>query len=164
MDLSQSEQVTTAVPAIEQLRDWAAAALGCEINKTFAMRIVSLDEMTDLNDIYAGKHKPTNVLSFPAQDALEDIPEALKNALDAEIDSLGDIAVCADVVAAEAMEQGKTPDAHWAHMIVHGVLHLRGYDHVRENDAQAMEAEEARILASLGFADPYRSDNTVILS
>ena len=155
MDLSQSECVTTAVPPASHMRTWAAAALGCSKEKTLAMRVVGPAEMMELNSRFAGKHKPTNVLSFPSASTFDELPQECQSELSDEWASLGDIAICADVVASEAAAQGKTLEAHWAHMIVHGVLHLRGYDHIAEEDANVMEAEEIRILASLGFTDPY---------
>lgn len=100
--------------------------------------------MTTLNRDYRGKSGPTNVLSFPA-----DLPPELALPL------LGDIVVCAPVVAREAAEQGKPLAAHWAHMAVHGCLHLLGHDHVEEADAVAMETLESTILAQLGFPCPY---------
>ena len=100
--------------------------------------------MTQLNSAYRGKAGPTNVLSFPAE-----IPEGL------DIPLLGDIVVCAPVVRREAVEQGKTESAHWAHMIVHGTLHLLGYDHIQNDEAEAMEALETTILAQLNYPCPY---------
>src|SRR5690554_8049362 len=97
----------------------------------------------DLNHRYRGKNSPTKVLSFPA-----DLPPELGLPL------LGDLVVCADVVAREAAEQGKTPSAHWAHMLVHGTLHLLGYDHINDAEAEVMEALETAIVTALGFAPP----------
>jgi probable rRNA maturation factor len=102
------------------------------------IRVVGAAESRKLNRTWRRKDKPTNVLSFAA-----------------EAPVLGDLAICAPVVAREAREQGKSPSAHWAHMVVHGVLHLLGYDHENERDAQRMEAREANILAQLGMPNPY---------
>ncbi|MBA3981050.1 MAG: rRNA maturation RNase YbeY, partial [Alcanivorax sp.] len=102
-----------------------------------------------LNHDYRGKDAPTNVLSFPFE-----MPEGLTLSGDELI--LGDIALCADVIAREATEQGKPAAHHWAHMVVHGVLHLLGYDHVADDDAADMEALEVTILAGLGIPDPYQ--------
>lgn len=109
-----------------------------------SLRIVGEDEMRDLNGRYRGRHYPTNVLSFPA-----DLPAAL------DLDLLGDIALCGAVVRREAAEQGKPAAAHWDHMIVHGTLHLLGHDHQDPAEAEAMETIERRILAGLGWPDPY---------
>ena len=135
------------VPHARSLRRWARSALG-RTRHTVCLRIVGAAESRRLNRIWRGKDNPTNVLSFPSGSSVPDIraPRHLP---------LGDLAICAPVVAREAHEQGKTVNAHWAHMVVHGVLHLLGYDHVRERDATAMEALEVKLLARLGFADPY---------
>ena len=112
-----------------------------------SVRIVDAGEMRALNRDYRGKDRPTNVLSFPAGD-LDGLP-------DDEPEPLGDIVVCASVVRDESAGQGKAIRDHWAHMLVHGALHLMGYDHEAEADAQAMEALETRILAAHGVDDPY---------
>ena len=103
--------------------------------------------MTELNSQYRHKAYPTNVLSFPF-----DMPDI------EETPFLGDIVICASVVNEEAIEQNKLPEAHWAHMVVHGTLHLLGYDHETEADANIMEPEETHILHRLGFANPYQSE------
>jgi probable rRNA maturation factor len=113
------------------------------------VRIVDSAESARLNEQYRGKAGPTNVLAFPAGDA--PVPE-LSAAM------LGDIVICADVVAREALEQDKPLEDHWAHMIIHGCLHLAGYDHEVEADARRMEQRERELLAGLGIADPYRSE------
>ncbi|WP_043769115.1 rRNA maturation RNase YbeY [Algiphilus aromaticivorans] len=128
------------IPAPVSLRAFASAA-GAE--GALCLRVVDADESRALNHRFRGKNRPTNVLSFPAASPLVEEPE------------LGDIVLCAPVIAAEAAEQGKSPRAHWAHMVVHGVLHLRGHDHIDDDEARVMEAAERRILAGLGFADPY---------
>lgn len=134
------------VPAPAALRGWALAALG-HTHGELTIRIVDEAESAQLNARYRGKDYPTNVLSFP-YDA-----EGFEETDDGP--PLGDIAICAPVVMREADEQGKEARAHWAHMVVHGVLHLRGRDHVEDAEAEAMEAEERAILAGLGFSDPY---------
>ncbi len=112
------------------------------------MRVVSPAESRRLNHAWRSKDKPTNVLSFPAEAPGGVTPRML-----------GDLAICASVVAREAREQGKPLRAHWAHMVVHGTLHLLGHDHERgAREAAAMERLEKRILARLGFPDPYRVD------
>jgi len=112
------------------------------------IRIVDEAESTHLNSTYRNKYKPTNVLSFSSE-----VPDFAIPALD-EI-PLGDLAICASVVASEAAEQHKLPTAHWAHIVIHGVLHLNGFDHDTEVEANAMETLEIKILNGLGFSDPY---------
>lgn len=108
------------------------------------IRIVDADEGAALNERYRGKRGPTNVLSFPFA-----VPSGIPNRL------LGDLVICAPVVEREACEQGKSAEAHWAHMVVHGMLHLQGYDHVEEREAEIMEAREVEILSRLGVENPY---------
>ena len=124
---------------------WARAALvgGGEVT----IRLVEADEGQSLNNEYRGKDYATNVLSFPYE------TEGVAATPDGPV--LGDLAICAPVVAREAVEQGKEPRAHWAHLVIHGILHLRGRDHEVDAEAEAMEAEERAILAKLGFPDPY---------
>ena len=125
------------VPATVRLKTWASLALGASPGE-LTLRIVGPAESRRLNRTFRGKDNPTNVLSFhgaPGQ--------------------VGDLVICAAVVAAEAREQGKTPTQHWAHMVIHGVLHLRGYDHISPADAKVMEARERAILARLSIPDPY---------
>ncbi|HYQ71345.1 MAG TPA: rRNA maturation RNase YbeY [Gammaproteobacteria bacterium] len=137
---------TNAIPAAELLRCWADQALqGRHPAAELALRIVDEAEMTALNRQYRGKDGVTNVLSFP----FEAMPGV-------ETEQLGDIVICAPVVATEAVTQGKPIEAHWAHMVIHGVLHLLGHDHHHEAEAQEMESLEVRLLASLGFPDPYQ--------
>ena len=126
------------VPAPRQLRRWAQSALGRHPGEV-TLRIVGARESRTLNRRYRGKDQPTNVLSFPYDDP----------------GVLGDIVLCAAVVNREAREQGKRAAAHWAHMVVHGVLHLLGFDHIRPRDAKVMEGRERAILARLSFPDPY---------
>ena len=142
------------VPHASRLRGWATVAYQSalcrqdrrpRIPPELTIRIVGSAESRSLNRTWRAKDKPTNVLSFPAGD-LPGVAGAL----------LGDLAICVPVVLREAREQGKPYPAHWAHMVVHGVLHLLGYDHVKLRDADLMEACEAEILAQFGYADPYR--------
>ncbi|HKK13711.1 MAG TPA: rRNA maturation RNase YbeY [Gammaproteobacteria bacterium] len=136
---------TPWVPAAADLRRWARAALGETGDPgELVVRVVDEAESAGLNEAYRHKHGPTNVLSFPFE-----APPQVDSTL------LGDVVICAPVVGREAREQGKASSAHWAHMVVHGVLHLRGYDHVQTEQAEAMEALERRILAQLGYRDPY---------
>ncbi len=140
------------LPAVEDFRTWAEAALagaGFDDPAEMTLRIVGEAESAELNGAYRGKDTPTNVLSFPFE-----MPEGVT--LEAEL--LGDLVVCAPVVAHEACAQGKPARAHWAHMVVHGTLHLLGYDHVDDAGAAEMEALETRIMDGLGFPDPYGDD------
>jgi probable rRNA maturation factor len=131
-------------PHPRTLRRWASAAY-CGPPAELTIRVAGAGEARRLNRRWRGKDKATNVLSFPAGSALSGETVRL----------LGDLLVCAPVVASEARVQRKALDAHWAHMIVHGMLHLLGYDHERDADAARMEAREVEILASLGYSDPY---------
>ena len=137
------------VPAAASFRRWVAAALEGRIREAdLAIRIVGSREGRALNRHYRGRDYATNVLSFPA-DLPEGLPEGVRMPL------LGDLVICAPVVAREAREQGKPLAAHYAHLTVHGVLHLLGWDHGDDVEAEAMEQLERSILAGLGVADPY---------
>lgn len=128
-------------PKAALLRRWAKAALSGQADAVeVTIRVVDIDEMTLLNTTYRHKSDPTNVLSFQS-----------------ELPILGDIVICAAVVNREAKEQGKAVEAHWAHMVVHGIYHLLGYDHVVESEAERMEAMEVKLLRHLGYPDPYES-------
>ncbi len=134
-------------PSALSFRRWVEAALhGAKRRKAveLSIRVVDAKEGRMLNREYRGKDYATNVLSFPAE-----LPPGMTLPL------IGDLAICAPVVTREAAEQNKLVRDHWAHMTVHGVLHLLGYDHIEDADAEAMEALETRILAGLGIADPY---------
>lgn len=140
-------------PDEEDLQRWIAAAMaaGCTRarDSEICVRLVDTEEMTRLNRDYRGKDAPTNVLSFPS-----DLPP------ETQVPLLGDIVICAPVVRREAAEQRKTLAAHWAHMAVHGTLHLLGYDHIEESQADAMELMESRILEQLNFDCPYGVEGT----
>ena len=141
----QRASAATELPGDALLRRWARAALAdVGGNHELTVRIVDAPESAALNAEYRHKQGPTNVLSFPFE-----VPPGVSSRL------LGDLVLCADVVQREAHEQGKSPQAHWAHMIVHGVLHLRGFDHLTMIEAQAMETLETEILACLGYTNPY---------
>jgi probable rRNA maturation factor len=133
------------LPSAASFRKWAAAAAQGRIRRAdLAIRLVDTKEGRALNRHYRGKDCATNVLSFPAE-----LPEGVTLPL------LGDLVICAPVVAKEAADQGKPPLAHYAHLTVHGVLHLLGLNHEDEREAEAMEQMERDILAGLGFPDPY---------
>lgn len=138
------------LPAAASFRKWVTAALEGRIREAdLAIRIVDSKEGRSLNRHYRGKDYPTNVLSFPAE-MPEGLPEGMKLPL------LGDLVLCAPVIAREAREQKKALAAHYAHMTVHGALHLLGWDHSDDTEAECMERLEREILASLGIEDPYR--------
>jgi probable rRNA maturation factor len=132
------------LPPPNAIRRWAAHALQGGAGVELVVRIVDEAEMTALNGRYRGKSGPTNVLSFPCE-----LPPGVESGL------IGDVVICAPVVAEEAIRQGKPPEAHWAHLVMHGVLHLQGYDHHHDREARVMEVLETRLLEGLGFSDPY---------
>ena len=133
------------LPAATSFRRWAAAAAQGRIKRAdLAIRLVDAKEGRALNRHYRGKDYATNVLSFPVE-----LPEGVSLPL------LGDLVICAPVVAKEALEQGKPLNAHYAHLTIHGVLHLLGLDHEDEREAEAMEQIEREVLAGLGLPDPY---------
>ena len=135
------------VPTARALAQWAEAALGVKASgKELAVQVVTATESRRLNQRYRGKDKPTNVLSFPTTALPGAIPQPL-----------GDIVICPVVLKREAREQGKSERAHWAHLVVHGTLHLMGYDHERDADARRMERREITVLRRLGFGNPYRA-------
>ncbi len=138
---------TGEVPDSQKLIQWAQVAQENDDAIPMVIRIVGEAEGRELNQGYRGRDYATNVLSFPFE-APEDIDEAY----------LGDLVICAPVVRREAMEQGKASDAHWAHMVVHGTLHLRGYDHLEPKEAEQMEMLEKQIMARLGYTDPYQDE------
>lgn len=144
----QLATTATDLPTEAQLQQVLDAAIApFQADAEVTIRIVDEAESQQLNFDYREKDKPTNVLSFPFQ-----CPPGI------ELPLLGDLVICAQVVAREAAEQGKTLQAHWAHMVVHGSLHLLGFDHINEDDAEEMEAEEIQILHDLGFSNPYLID------
>ena len=137
------------IPAAASFRKWAATALQGRIREAdLAIRIVDAEEGRALNRHYRGKDYATNVLGFPAE-----IPPGLPKGV--KLPLLGDLVICAPVVAREAQEQGKPLNAHYAHLTVHGCLHLLGLDHEDPREADAMEQLEREILAGLGLPDPY---------
>jgi len=148
MPIEVNVQYTTDWPDLpneKQLRLWVETALdGLKENAELTIRIVDEDEGTQLNERWRKSQGPTNVLSFTHEGETEIVP-----------DLLGDIVVCAPVVTREAKEQNKNIDAHWAHMVIHGVLHLNGFDHIKPEDADCMENLEIKILEELNYNNPY---------
>jgi len=148
VEISVSEHIQAGgdeLPDEALIQSWAAAAYLNSAPAVASMLITDADEMRQLNKQYRDQDKSTNVLSFPMQSLLED-----------EVLLLGDIALCAPVIKQEAQQQSKAEKAHWAHMVVHGMLHLQGYDHMKDDEAEEMENMEIKILEQLGFANPYK--------
>ncbi|MFI4954610.1 MAG: rRNA maturation RNase YbeY [Gammaproteobacteria bacterium] len=140
IDIQHASQ-HSPLPEDAQLREWATQALTTHVqNANITLRIVDIAEMQQLNSYYRGKNKPTNVLSFP---------------MEAEDGFLGDMVICAPIVMQEAMQQNKHWHAHWAHLVIHGCLHLLGFDHVTEKQAAVMEPLEIQVLDVLGYPNPY---------
>ncbi|MCQ8226961.1 MULTISPECIES: rRNA maturation RNase YbeY [Pantoea] len=136
------------LPAESDFQRWLEAAVTpFQPESEVTIRLVDEAESNELNLTYRGKDKPTNVLSFPFE-----APPGI------ELPLLGDLIICRQVVEQEAAEQGKTVEAHWAHMVVHGTLHLLGYDHIEDEEAEEMEALETEIMLALGYPDPYISE------
>ena len=145
LDLQLAVENSQNIPTENDFQRWlSAAVILFQPEAEVTIRIVDNQESQQLNRDYRGKDKPTNVLSFP----FEAPPEV-------EINLLGDLIICQQVVETEALQQNKTLNAHWAHMVVHGTLHLLGYDHIDDEEAEEMESLEAEILLKLGFDDPY---------
>jgi probable rRNA maturation factor len=138
----------TELPSLPFFQQWVNTTLSFVTDKEFELtiRLVDTKESQQLNSQYRHKEKPTNVLSFPFE-----VPDGI------ELNLLGDLVVCVQVVEQEAKEQNKKLFDHWAHMIVHGCLHLLGYDHINDIDAEKMEALEIKILAELFISNPYES-------
>lgn len=150
LDVQYAVDNCGGIPDESAIFSWVQASLQNEREDAeLTVRITGIAEITQLNSQYRHKKGATNVLSFPA-----DIPPELG------IPMLGDIVICAPVVEQEAREQEKMLTAHWAHMVVHGTLHLLGYDHIEDADAIVMEGKETEILLSLGYPDPYYTEAT----
>ncbi len=136
------------LPSEQQFQLWADKALsGFRDDAELTIRIADTNESQQLNREYRGKDKPTNVLSFPFE-----APPGI------ELPLVGDLVICPEIVAREAIEQEKSFHDHFAHMVVHGCLHLLGFDHIKEDEAEEMESLEKKLLAELGIQDPYRDD------
>ena len=148
IDLQIACEQESGLPTAEQIEQWATAAVEPQSDEVeMTVRIVDEAESHELNLNYRGKDRPTNVLSFPFE-----CPDEV------ELPLLGDLVICRQVVEREAQEQDKPVMAHWAHMVVHGSLHLLGYDHIEDDEAEEMESLETQIMTELGFADPYLSE------
>jgi probable rRNA maturation factor len=150
VQLAESIEHLNTLPTEEQLTLWASTALKGRTDfeePELTIRLTDEEESQALNSEYRGKDKPTNVLSFPFE-----MPPGIP------LELLGDLVICVGVVEQEAQEQAKTTEAHWAHMVIHGCLHLLGYDHIKDDEAEEMEALERDLLASLGYPDPYAAD------
>jgi probable rRNA maturation factor len=145
IDLENASKSFT-VPPLDSFYQWAATALE-NVRETaeLSIRIVDTEEGARLNEHWRNRAGPTNVLSFPAN-----LPDVV------DLPLLGDLVICAPVVSREAAEHAKEEMAHWAHLVIHGILHLIGYDHIEEKDAIVMEAMETRLLKRLGYRDPYQ--------
>ncbi|MDZ4019835.1 rRNA maturation RNase YbeY [Pseudomonas sichuanensis] len=151
LELDLQRATDAASPDDALFRRWCELALRQRsADSEMTIRLVDEAEGRELNHTYRHKDYATNVLSFPA-----DVPDDLL-----DIPLLGDLVICVAVVEREAQEQGKSPEAHWAHLVIHGCLHLLGYDHIDDDEAEEMEALERELLAELGHPDPYADDET----
>lgn len=140
-----SEQVPPVTDAV--LRRWATLALQpYRHSAELTLRLVDTHEITQLNQLYRKMNHPTNVLAFPAN---------YPSHIELKCPLLGDVIICPDVLNAESIEQNKPLTAHWAHIVIHGVLHLLGYDHIKDDETIIMQAIEIKLLATLGFDNPY---------
>lgn len=148
LDLQIACEDPSGLPTENDFQRWVdAVLLKFRDESELTVRLVDSDESQTLNATYRGKDKPTNVLSFPFE-----VPDGI------ELPLLGDLIICKQVVEQEAQEQNKPVLAHWAHMVIHGCLHLLGYDHQSDDEAEEMESLEAEIMLELGYADPYLSE------
>jgi probable rRNA maturation factor len=146
-ELTESSDDDVPEPAL--LQAWANAAYLENSPAIASIRVASVDEIQQLNKQYRAKDKATNVLSFPML-----FPEEISAPLNMRL--LGDIVLCASVINREAKQQSKKENTHWAHMVVHGMLHLQGFDHIKNEQAEVMEQLEIKILDQLGFQNPYK--------
>ena len=153
IDLQIASENSEGLPTLEQFTYWVETALAFEAQTEdfteteMTIRIVDEEESQTLNREYRGKDYPTNVLSFPFE-----VPEGI------ELPLLGDLVICRQVMECEAKEQQISLASHWAHLAVQGTLHLLGYDHIEEAEAEEMEGLETKIMQKLGFEDPYLSE------
>lgn len=145
LDLQLAVEDEKGLPTFDDIHLWLSSAVAkFQPQAEITVRLVDEQESHQLNYDYRGKDKPTNVLSFPFE-----APPGI------EMDLLGDLIICRQVVEREAVEQNKPLMSHWAHMVVHGSLHLLGYDHIEDDEAEEMESLETEIMQSMGFKDPY---------
>ena len=152
LELDLQRATDAAAPDDALFRRWCELALRQRsADSELTIRLVDEAEGRELNHTYRHKDYATNVLSFPA-----DVPDDML-----DIPLLGDLVICVAVVEREAAEQGKSLEAHWAHLVIHGCLHLLGYDHIDDDEAEEMEALERELLAQLGHPDPYAADEDV---
>lgn len=148
LDLQQACESDVGLPPESDFQRWLEAVLPqFQEESEVTIRLVDEAESQQLNHTYRGKEKPTNVLSFPFE-----APTGI------ELPLLGDLIICRQVVEREAVEQEKSLEAHWAHMVIHGSLHLLGYDHIEDDEAEEMEGIETEIMLALGYPDPYISE------
>lgn len=148
LDLQLAVEDDSQLPSEQDFQSWLDYTLTqFQPDSELTIRIVDSEESHQLNHDYRGKDKPTNVLSFPFE-----VPPGV------EINLLGDLVICKQVVEDEAVQQQKPLTAHWAHMVVHGSLHLLGYDHIQDEEAEEMESLETEIMQGLGFEDPYLAE------
>lgn len=147
LDLQFAEQ-SEEPPSRGDFEQWVNLAYVKDAPALVSIRVVDAAESQSLNKQYRSKDKPTNVLSFPME-----LPEDLLVEMDELM--LGDLVICAPVVENEARQQGKTSSSHWAHMVIHGMLHLQGYDHISETEAEEMESLEIKLLQQIGIENPY---------
>ena len=145
IDILRQVAITDFQPTDEQFHDWVMVTLAPRMSHAIlAIVTLSQDGISEYNTKYRHINKATNVLSFPHEDEFDD-----------DENQLGDLLMCPDIINQEAAEHNLSPVAHWAHITVHGLLHLLGYDHESDSDAELMESEEIRILAQLGYSNPY---------
>ena len=160
--ISVQKAVARAVlPSPAQVRRWVKAAAGADARGELTVRLVDEHESAALNERYRGCAGPTNVLAFPGEAGFPaggGFPAATEDFGAPELPPIGDLVVCAPVVEREARQQGKALEAHWAHILMHGTLHLLGYDHGDEETARRMEDRERELLGGFGFGDPYASE------
>lgn len=148
LDLQIASENQTGLPSKEEFQCWLDKVIPqFQTSAELTIRIVDKEESQYLNREYRGIDKPTNVLSFPFE-----VPSEI------ELNLLGDLVICRQIVEEEAIEQNKTLLAHWAHMVVHGSLHLLGYDHITDDEAEEMESIEAELMQNIGFNDPYQPE------
>ena len=146
-----TDEALESYPSLETMTKWATVALktgGRTKDSEITIRMVDSKEIHELNATYRHVDRPTNILSFPFE-----LPEGIE-----DLPLLGDLVVCKEVLERECKEQNKTLEEHFAHLIVHGCLHLLGYDHIEEEDAKEMEPLEVKAMAELGYENPYKDD------